>query len=127
MIEGQSAIPGEVLEYIDYYPVQAMGRIYRIAQTDVLPMPRPRVSKASSSEFVGALVRENGRWRSTAQRLLFESQAVEIAPALGACGKSLTGPAHHSQGLSDAWQGLQKSRNRALLAVNQADSRRQDG
>ena len=46
---------------------------------------------------------------------------------LGAFGKCQTGPVHRSQGLSNAWQGLSKSRSRALLAVNQTDTRRQGG
>ena len=84
VIEDPSAIPGEILEHIDYYTGQAMGRIYRIAPAEFLPMPPPRLGKASPSELVGALNHENGWWRSTAQRLLVERQAVEVAPALKA-------------------------------------------
>ncbi len=84
VIEDPSAMPDEILEHIDYYTGQDMGRIYRIAPTGFESGAAPKLGEASISELVAVLDHEEGWWRSTAHRLLFERQPVEGAAALRA-------------------------------------------
>ena len=92
VIEDPSAIPGEILEHVDYYTGQDMGRIYRIVPNAFAREEVPRLGEASASELVDTLVHEDGWWRSTAQRLLFERRAVDAAPALRALAGDARSP-----------------------------------
>lgn len=82
VIEDPSAMPDEILEHIDYYTGQGMGRIYRIAPEGFERRERPRLGSTSVSDLVSLLEHEDGWWRSTAHRLLFERRAAEAASEL---------------------------------------------
>ncbi|MCK5923433.1 MAG: hypothetical protein KAG66_21035, partial [Methylococcales bacterium] len=59
-----------------------MGRIYRITyEGNPLTKP-PKMSAQEPSELVDHLSHPNGWWRDTAQRLIVERGATELAPAL---------------------------------------------
>ena len=58
------------------------GRIYRIVH-DSKPLGKPpKMSAATSRELVRHLSHPNGWWRDTAQRLLVERKAVDVAETL---------------------------------------------
>lgn len=58
------------------------GRIYRIVP-DGAPAPRPvKLGSASNGELVRELENSNIWWRRTAQRLLVDRRAVDVAPDL---------------------------------------------
>jgi putative heme-binding domain-containing protein len=59
-----------------------LGRIYRIVHEGKPLGPRPRLSRASNAELVEALSHPNGWWRDTAQRLLVERRAEDVAGPL---------------------------------------------
>ena len=84
VIEDPSAMPDEILEHIDYYTGQEMGRIYRIAPAGFEPRASLKLGEAPISELVAFLDHEDGWWRATAHRLLFERQSVEGTAALRA-------------------------------------------
>lgn len=84
VIEDPSAIPGEILEHVDYYTGQDMGRIYRIAPSGSRRSEPPGLGNASVPDLVDALSHQDGWSRSTAHRLLFERRRVDAAPALRA-------------------------------------------
>ena len=84
VIEDPSAMPDEILEHIDYYTGQDMGRIYRIAPSDFEQGASPQLGEASASDLVAMLDHDDGWWRSTAHRLLFERQSIEAIPTLRA-------------------------------------------
>lgn len=59
-----------------------MGRVWRVvSEGGPRPAP-PRLSRASNEELVGLLLHADGWWRDTAQRLLVERRAVEVASRL---------------------------------------------
>ena len=82
VIEDPSALPDEILEHVDYYTGQDMGRIYRITPEGFQRGERPQLGGDSASELVALLEHEHGWWRSTAHRLLFERRAEEAATEL---------------------------------------------
>ena len=84
VIEDPSALPDEILEHVDYYTGQDMGRIYRIVPDGFQRGEQPRLGNASVSELVTLLDHEHGWWRSTAHRLLYERRAAEAATELKA-------------------------------------------
>lgn len=84
VIEDPSAIPDEILEHIDFYTGQDMGRIYRITPASFERGALPQLGEASAFELVALLDHEDGWWRSTAHRLLFERQVVKASAALRA-------------------------------------------
>ena len=92
VIEDPSAIPDEILEHIDYYTGQDMGRIYRIAPADFARGSSPQLAEASVSELVALLDHEDGWWRATAHRLLFERRAAGAAAALKASARRSRSP-----------------------------------
>ena len=92
VIEDPSAMPDEILEHIDYYTGQDMGRIYRIAPSDFEQAAPPQLAEVSSSDLVAILDHEDGWWRSTAHRLLFERQSIDAAPALRASVRGSLSP-----------------------------------
>ncbi len=68
------------------------GRIYRIAHEGRPLGPRPRLSRATNAELVAAISHPNGWWRDTAQRLLVERKAVDVAEALRAVATGIGPP-----------------------------------
>ncbi len=58
------------------------GRIYRIMHEGKPLGPAPRMSGAPSQQLVKWLSHPNGWWRDTAQRLLVERKAIEVAGPL---------------------------------------------
>lgn len=82
VIEDPSAMPGEILEHIDYYSGQDMGRVYRIVPDGFVRGVPPQLGEAPVSELVALLEHEDGWWRSTAHRLLFERSAVGASALL---------------------------------------------
>ena len=92
VIEDPSAMPDEILEHIDYYTGQDMGRIYRIAPASFERGASPQLGEASISELVALLDHEDGWWRSTAHRLLFERQSLAATEALTASVRSSQSP-----------------------------------
>lgn len=74
VIEDPSAIPDDVLEYIDCYSGQNLGRIYRITPEEFQRRDPPRLADADVDELIGALEHSDGWRRETSQRLLFERQ-----------------------------------------------------
>jgi putative heme-binding domain-containing protein len=67
------------------------GRIYRIAYEGKPLGPAPRMSAASSQQLVRWLSHPNGWWRDTAQRLLVERKAIEVAGPLRALAATAQG------------------------------------
>ena len=84
VIEDPSAIPGEILEHVDYYTGQDMGRIYRIVPDGFARPAPPQLGQADDFELVALLGHADGWQRETAHRLLFERSAVRAAAALSA-------------------------------------------
>jgi mono/diheme cytochrome c family protein/glucose/arabinose dehydrogenase len=74
-------LAGEIQAHGLEQPV-GLGRIYRIVHDGTKRDRRPQLSKRSPAELVGFLSHPNGWWRMTAQRLLVERNAREVAPAL---------------------------------------------
>ena len=93
VIEDPSAMPDEILEHIDYYTGQDMGRIYRIAPSDFEQGASPQLGEASASDLVALLDHDDGWWRSTAHRLLFDRQLIEAVPELRASVRRSLSPA----------------------------------
>lgn len=116
VIEDPSAIPDEILEHIDYYTGQHMGRIYRIAPTSLERGAVPQLGEASISELVALLDHEDGWWRSTAHRLLFERQSVEASAALRASLRRSQSPRGRLHALWSL-EGLGQLDDGALLAA----------
>ncbi len=92
VIEDPSAMPDEILEQIDYYTGQDMGRIYRISPTNFAWGALPQLGGAPVSELVALLDHDDGWWRATAHRLLFERRAAEAAAALKASARRSRSP-----------------------------------
>ena len=59
-----------------------LGRIWRVVHTSTKRDLRPRLSSKSSGELVPLLAHPNGWWRITAQQLLVERHARDVAPPL---------------------------------------------
>ena len=59
-----------------------LGRLSRITHEGKAMGKVPRMSAQSSAELVAHLSHANGWWRDTAQRLLVERQAEEVADQL---------------------------------------------
>ena len=116
VIEDPSAMPDEILEHIDYYTGQDMGRIYRIAPNDFERGTSPQLGEASVSELVVLLDHEDGWWRSTAHRLLFERQSTEAAEALGASVRTSRSPKGRLHALWSL-EGLGRLDENTLLAA----------
>ena len=82
VIEDPSAIPKDILEHIDYYTGQDLGRIYRITPDGFRQPSPPRLSTASAADLVAGLEHPQSWWRETAQRLLFERQDPAVVDLL---------------------------------------------
>ena len=75
------------------------GRIYRIVHEGKPLGPEPRLSRCSSGDLVRALSHPNGWWRDTAQRLLVERRAVDVAEQLRELAVSGDSPLGRVHGL----------------------------
>ncbi|MFT5127831.1 MAG: mono/diheme cytochrome c family protein [Rhodothermales bacterium] len=64
------------------------GRLYRLRPTGKTPRAMPKMSKMSSAQLVGQLGHPSGWWRDTAQRLLVQRKAVDMASELRKTAKS---------------------------------------
>ncbi|CAN5480760.1 hypothetical protein BH10PLA2_BH10PLA2_27910 [soil metagenome] len=80
-IETPLSLPEDIKKQVNVETC-GRGRIWRISRQGHGPGAHPDLSRQSSAELVGALVRPNPWWRLTAQRLLVERQAKEVVPAL---------------------------------------------
>ena len=92
VIEDPSALPGEILDHIDYYSGQDMGRIYRIAPHGLARAEPPRLGEADDSELVAILGEADGWRRETAHRLLFERRASGAAADLKSLAREASNP-----------------------------------
>ena len=116
VIEDPSALPDEILEHVDYYTGQDLGRIYRIVPAGFRRGELRRLAGASVPELVELLNSEDGWRRSTAHRLLFERQPADAAAAL----RTTAGRSPSPQGrLHALWslEGLGHLDEAALLAA----------
>ena len=92
VIEDPSAIPEDILEYIDYYSGQDRGRIYRIVYRGWERGQAESLAGKTADELADALEHPNGWHRETAHRLLFERQHREISGRLKALAASSPSP-----------------------------------
>jgi len=107
----------DVIEHPDYIPEKVKatlnlragddrGRIYRITPKGGLPVVKPRLHRAATSELVAHLSDPNPWWRGTAQRLLIERQDRAAVPALKKLAASSSEPLARLHALWSL-QGLQ--------------------
>ena len=83
VIEHPQFMPSELQNRADMRLGDDRGRIYRIVPAGKRARsPKPASSKATSAELVELLRHENGWWRDTAARLLYERQDASVKPAL---------------------------------------------
>jgi putative heme-binding domain-containing protein len=82
VIEHPEFMPSELQERPDLRLGDDRGRIYRIVRAGTKrPIPRPKLSAASTAELVALVEHKNAWWRETAARLLYERQdAAAQAP-----------------------------------------------
>ena len=84
------ALQREVIEHPDYIPAPMRqkldlragadrGRIYRITPRAGLNPVKPRLAQMKNAELVPLLAHDEIWWRTTAQRLLIERQATDVA------------------------------------------------
>jgi putative membrane-bound dehydrogenase-like protein len=59
-----------------------LGRIWRVVHSSTPRGERPRLSGKTAAELVPLLAHPNGWWRITAQQLLVERRARDVAPAV---------------------------------------------
>ena len=105
VIEDETAIPDDILKYLDLYSGRERGRIYRIAPEGFKRSTRPALGKASAAELVATLVHPNGWQRDTAQRLIYERQDKGAVKPLRHLVRSSTFPQARVHALY-ALQGL---------------------
>jgi len=89
VIEHPASLPPMIKKHLDLTSGRDRGRIYRVVPDGFQQPKLPRLSVASTAEFVATLAHANGWQRDTASRLLFERQdAAAVEPlrqlALGA-------------------------------------------
>ncbi len=83
VIEHPQFMPSELQNRADMRLGDDRGRIYRIAPAGKRARSlEPALSKATSGELAELLRHENGWWRDTAARLLYERQDATTIPAL---------------------------------------------
>lgn len=83
-IEHPASIPEPIKKHLDLTSGYDRGRLYNLVPSGFTRREPPRLSRAPSSELVPLLADPDAWWRETAQRLLIERNAVEVAPALRA-------------------------------------------
>jgi putative membrane-bound dehydrogenase-like protein len=83
VIEHPQFMPSELQNRADMRLGDDRGRIYRIVPAGKRTRSlKPALSKATSAQLVELLRHENGWWRDTAARLLYERQEATSKPAL---------------------------------------------
>lgn len=78
--EGFENGPGNA--YINPLRDRTHGRIYRIVYKGAAAPPIKQLDKQNPGELIKGLKSDNMFWRTIAQRLIVESEYVEVAPAL---------------------------------------------
>ncbi len=81
-IEHPASIPESIKRFVDLKSGDDRGRIYRIVPTGFQRQPRPKLSKATTSELVATLDHPAAWWRESAQRLLVERGASDAEEPL---------------------------------------------
>ena len=81
VVEHPASIPEFMKRHLDLTNGRDRGRIWRVRRAGT-PLRHMRLASVESRELVGLLEASNGWIRDTAQRLLLEQQAVEVADAL---------------------------------------------
>lgn len=81
-IEHPYSIPEDIKKFLDLTSGHDRGRIYRLISPGSKPLPVRSLGKMTSAQLVAHLESPNAWNRDTAQRLLFERQAVEVAPEI---------------------------------------------
>ena len=80
-IEHPWSMPEDLKAELDLTSGRDRGRIYRIRPPNFRPISPPKLGSASTQALVAELENQNGWWRETAHRLLFERQdASAVAP-----------------------------------------------
>jgi len=79
---------------VDWREGAAHGRIWRIRrrESQAIANTRPRLGSAPAEDLVRALESDNGWWRDTAQRLLYERQDATAIPLLRAMSQQGSSP-----------------------------------
>ncbi|MGV3517998.1 PVC-type heme-binding CxxCH protein [Luteitalea sp.] len=82
-IDHPAYVPEESRRHFDFTAGRGLGRIYRLAARDRGPAALAvDLATATNAQVLSALARPNAWWRETAQRLLVERRAVDVAPDL---------------------------------------------
>lgn len=86
---------------------RSMGRIYRLRWQDKKLGKQPNMSTQTPEEWVAYLSHENGWWRDMARRLIVQSHAVSVVPAVR---KVITNNEDHRARINALWtlEGLNK-------------------
>ena len=84
IIEDYSAIPRYLQQQYGLVKGEDRGRIWRVVHEDAPAAERLNLATAADEELVAAVEHANAVWRTTAQRLLVERAAVDVAPLLEA-------------------------------------------
>lgn len=74
VIETPDSMPEPIRAMVDLQSGHDRGRIYRLAPTGFKPPPSPQLGSATTAELVRVLENENGWWRDTASRLIYQRQ-----------------------------------------------------
>ena len=114
-VEHPQFVAGAWRDKVAWQEGAAHGRIWRVRRRgDRQPRP-PQLRKASAAELVGHLSDENGWWRDTAQRLLFERGDKSSVPLLA----KRAGEANPRVAVCALWtlDGLQALDERSLHAA----------
>lgn len=123
VIEDETAIPDDILKYLDLHSGRDRGRIYRIAPEGFQRPAQPRLGRASTEELVATLAHPNGWQRDTAQRLLCERQDKTAVNPLRRLARSSTLPQARLHALH-ALEGLGSLDAATLLqALQDGDAR----
>lgn len=91
-IEHPWSIPEDIKAHLDLESGRDRGRIYRIVPPGYKPLPKPKLSQASTAELVQTLENPNSWWRETAHRLLFERQDQAAVEPLRKLVRSSSSP-----------------------------------
>jgi len=87
VIEHPWSLPEGIKSFLDLDSGNDRGRIWRIVPEGHKPCSVPKLSRASSREWVGLLSSRNAWIRETASRLLYERQDASVVPELSQLAK----------------------------------------
>jgi putative membrane-bound dehydrogenase-like protein len=88
IIEHPWSLPENIKQHLDLNSGDNRGRIYRIAPDGFKQPHPPNLGKASTAELVAAFENQNGWYRDTAARLIYERQDPAAIPLLGSLLKN---------------------------------------